>query len=63
MHELLPKLAETVDVLLAHAKLRSFTHVSRLEDRFYCLHNAVRSARSSDDVPSHAASIRSSTAA
>ena len=45
MHQLLPKLAETVDVMLARAKPRSFARVARLEDRFYCLHNAVRSAQ------------------
>ncbi|MDX2092683.1 MAG: DUF4272 domain-containing protein [Kofleriaceae bacterium] len=45
MNELLPKLAETADVMLARAKPRSRAVVARLEDRFYCAHNAVRSAQ------------------
>lgn len=44
-HEVLPKLGETVDVLLARAKVRSPAVVSRIEDLFYCAHNAARSAQ------------------
>jgi hypothetical protein len=43
--DFLPKLGEPVDALVARAKVRSFEDVVRLEDRFYCCHNAVRSAQ------------------
>lgn len=44
-HDVLPKLGETVDVLLARAKVRAPAAVSRVEDLFYCAHNAARSAK------------------
>ena len=44
-HEVLPKLGETVDAMLARAKPRSVAAVARLEDLFYCAHNAARSAQ------------------
>lgn len=43
--ELLPKLGEPVDVLIERASVRSLEDVVQLEDRFYCCHNAVRSAQ------------------
>jgi hypothetical protein len=44
-HDVLPKLGETVDVLLARAKVRTPAVVGRVEDLFYCAHNAARSAQ------------------
>ncbi|MBK7072359.1 MAG: DUF4272 domain-containing protein [Myxococcales bacterium] len=40
----IPPLDLSVDALLARARPRSYAVVARLEDRFYCAHNAVRSA-------------------
>ena len=48
----LPKLGESVDVLMRRAKMQPLEKVARLEDRFYCCHNAVRSAQlGGDTVP------------
>lgn len=45
MVAMLPRLDEDRDTLLARARPRSYAAVDRLEDRFYCAHNAVRSAQ------------------
>jgi hypothetical protein len=48
----LPKSTDTVEGFLSRAKPRSAEEVARLEDLFYCAHNAVRSAQlGSDTVP------------
>ena len=51
--EFLPGLDASVDDLLAKAKPRSEEEVAEMEDRFYCAHNAVRSAQtgSTTSVP------------
>jgi hypothetical protein len=41
----LPKLGESSEVLIQRARVRSVEDVVRLEDRFYCCHNAVRGAQ------------------
>lgn len=41
----LPRLTETTAVLLESARPRKLAAVERLEDLFYCCHNAVRSAQ------------------
>ena len=41
----LPKLTEGISVLIERAEPRSLKAVIALEDRFYCCHNAVRSAQ------------------
>ncbi|MDR3621269.1 MAG: DUF4272 domain-containing protein [Paludisphaera borealis] len=45
IYDFLPGLGGTVDALLAKARPRSIEDVIALEYRFYCAHNAVRSAQ------------------
>ncbi len=42
---MIPPLDLSIDALLERARPRSYAVVDRLEDRFYCAHNAVRSAQ------------------
>ena len=52
LHDVLPGLSTTIDDLLARADPRPPSAVIALEDRFYCAHNAVRSAQlGRDTVP------------
>ena len=45
VHGFLPKLGDSVDVLMRRARMQPIDKVIRLEDRFYCCHNAVRAAQ------------------
>jgi hypothetical protein len=52
VYEFLPGLDSTVEALVAKAKSRSAEDVIAMEYRFYCAHNAVRSAQlGGDTVP------------
>lgn len=52
IYEFLPGLDSTLDALVAKAKPRAVADVIAMEYRFYCAHNAVRSAQlGGDTVP------------
>jgi hypothetical protein len=50
IYEFLPGLGGTIDALLAKCTPRPAAEVVALEYRFYCAHNAVRSAQLGDDT-------------
>lgn len=50
LFEFLNGLDGTVDGLVQKSRLRSAAETSAMEDRFYCAHNAVRSAQAGDDT-------------
>jgi hypothetical protein len=53
IYEFLPGLSATIDDLLAKAKPRGANEVIALEYRFYCAHNAVRSAQLGEETVPH----------
>ncbi|NLS91637.1 MAG: DUF4272 domain-containing protein [Planctomycetaceae bacterium] len=50
LFEFLGGLDGTVEGLVQKSKLRSASEVNAMEDRFYCAHNAVRSAQTGEDT-------------